>query len=103
LRRLGLFNTQNYLFGHPIADFKSPRDCLPFADRLLHPPFLFGLIAMTFEQANSGHRHCDEQNLSENENFGGSNLPNMNTRRAKGMDYSLYAFLNGLLVKNTNK
>jgi hypothetical protein len=58
---------------------------------------------MTFQQANLGNRLCDEQNLSDNEDFGGSNLPLMNTRRAKGMDYSLYAFLNGLLVKNTNK
>jgi len=29
---------------------------------------------MTFEQANLGHRLCDEQNLSDNKNFGGSNL-----------------------------
>jgi len=29
---------------------------------------------MTFQQSKSGHRHCDEQNLSDNENFGGSNL-----------------------------
>jgi len=41
---------------------------------LLHPAFHFGFIAMTFEQANLGHRLCDEQNLSDNKNFGGSNL-----------------------------
>ncbi len=41
---------------------------------LLYPAFHFGFIAMTFEQADLGHRHCDEQNLSDNEDFGGSNL-----------------------------
>jgi hypothetical protein len=29
---------------------------------------------MTFEQADKGNRHCDDQNLSDNESFGRSNL-----------------------------
>jgi hypothetical protein len=29
---------------------------------------------MTFEQADLGNRHCDEQKLSDNERFGRSNL-----------------------------
>jgi hypothetical protein len=33
---------------------------------------------MTFEQADLGNRHCDEQNLSAYESFGRSNLLEIN-------------------------